>query len=263
MKQAPAGSFAVWSSCLLQREGLPFVDAVVWGFWGNWFLYLPDLLGGDLLWDLVQAVEFTEKSMPRGWVGFFSLPGLFFMCKLTRRQPANVAFRATPNSAQNRKPCCVSTSDEGLVKTMQWYIPSAVDDMDHLLKWLPGAQPEAAPLNGNPIFWALQVPLSRTDSKLPPQGAFPNRQLYRQERQDGLLQRTNWHKKGTYNKFTHTQKKIIYIYIYICGEKCVFKDIFGKNICSSLCRKDVVVCEMWKISNVRHWGTLQNWCFLR
>lgn len=85
----------------------------------------------------------------------------------------------------------VSTSDEGLVKTIQWCIPSAVDDMDHLSKYLPGAEPEAASLNGNPAFCALQVPLSRTDSKLPPQGAFPNRQKYRQQRQDGLLQRTN------------------------------------------------------------------------
>lgn len=85
----------------------------------------------------------------------------------------------------------VSTSDEGLVKTIQWCIPSAVDDMDHLPKYLPGAEPEAASLNGNPAFCALQVPLSRTDSKLPPQGAFPNRQKYRQQRQDGLLQRTN------------------------------------------------------------------------
>lgn len=152
---------------------MPFVDAVVWGFWGNWFLYLPDLLGGDLLCALVQAVEFTEKSMPRGWVGFFSLPGLFSMCNLTRRQPANVAFRATPNSAQNHEP-----SAEGLVKTMQWYIPSAADDTDHVPKQLPGAEPETAPLNGNPTFCALQVPLSRTDSKLPPQGAFADRQQY-------------------------------------------------------------------------------------
>lgn len=84
-----------------------------------------------------------------------------------------------------------STSDEGLVKTMQWYSPSAVDDMDHLPKWFPGAEPGAAPLNGHPPFCSLQVPLSKTDSKLPPRGAFPNRQLYRQQRQDGLLQRTN------------------------------------------------------------------------
>lgn len=72
----------------------------------------------------------------------------------------------------------VSTSDEGLVKTMQWYIPSPADDMNHLPKELPGAEPEAAPWNGNPTFCALQVPLSRTDSKLSPQGAFPNRQQY-------------------------------------------------------------------------------------
>lgn len=37
----------------------------------------------------------------------------------------------------------------------------------------------------------------------------------------------------------HTQKKKN---IYICGQKCVFKDIFGKNICSSLCRKEGCVC---------------------
>lgn len=81
----------------------------------------------------------------------------------------------------------VSTSDEGLVKTMQWYIPSAPDYMDHLPKQLLKAEPEAAPLNGNPTFCALQVPQVRTDSKLPPRGAFPNRQQYRQQRQDGLL----------------------------------------------------------------------------
>lgn len=38
----------------------------------------------------------------------------------------------------------VSTGDEGLVKTMQWYITSPADDMDHLPKELPGAEPEAA-----------------------------------------------------------------------------------------------------------------------
>lgn len=44
--------------------------------------------------------------------------------------------------------------------------------------------------------------------------------------------------------YTHKHTKKI-IYIYICGKKCVFKDIFGKNICSSLCRKEgcVGVCE--------------------
>lgn len=147
MKQAPAGSFAVWSSCLLQREGLPFVDAVVWGFGGNWFLYLPDLLGGDLLCTLVQAVEFTEKSMPRGWVGFFSLLGLFYMCNLTRRQPTNVAFRATPNSAQNYEPRCLH----------QWWGAGEDHEVVHpISSWWHGSSPTIAPrgrARGSPIEW--------------------------------------------------------------------------------------------------------------
>lgn len=221
MKQAPAGSFAVWSSCLLQREGLPFVDAVVWGFRGNWFLYLPDLLGGDLLCALVQAAEFTEKSMPRGWVGFFSLPGLFSMCNLTRRQPANVVFRATPNSAQNHEPHCLHQWWGAGEDFIQWCIPSAVDDMDHLAKQLPGQSQRQPHWMGTPYFVHCRCHWAGQTANYLPREHFPI------DSNNDSKGRTGFSKEQTDTKRArtinlHTHKKIIYIYLYICGEKCVF-----------------------------------------
>lgn len=201
MKQAPAGSFAVWFSCLLQREGLPFVDAAVWGFWGNWFLYLPDLLGGDLLCTSVQAVELSGKSMPRGWVGFFSLPGLFSMCGLTRGQPANAASRATPNFAQF---ICLNP----WAPHLHWQWGAGKDhemgaSHQQMMTWIipqnssrSRAEPEPAPLNRNPTFHTLQELPFGTGSNRPPWVAFSNRQQLWQQRED------KWERASLKNKLT-------------------------------------------------------------
>lgn len=63
----------------------------------------------------------------------------------------------------------------------------------------------------------------------------------REEREFFSEERTDTKRAHTTNLHKQKKKKL-YIYIYIYGEKCVFKDIFGKNICSSLCRKEGCVC---------------------
>lgn len=152
MKQAPAGSFAVWSSCLLQREGLPFVDTVVWGFWGNWFLYLPDLLGGDLLCTLVQAVEFTEKinAQRLGWV--FSPCLVCFPCVIWPGGSQQMLHSEQPQTLLKTVSPAVSTSDEGMVKTIQW--------SHHISSWWHGSSPKIVPrgrARGSPIEWKPHI----------------------------------------------------------------------------------------------------------
>lgn len=129
-----------------------------------------------------RRLNSLEKSMPGGWVGFFSLPGLFSMCGLTRGQPANVASRATPNFAQficlnPRAP--ISTGDRGgWQRPRDGCIPSADDDTDHPPKHLPGVSAGGSPVEGEPhILHCAGATIWDRQQRTPP-GAFPNRQQH-------------------------------------------------------------------------------------
>lgn len=218
MKQAPAGSFAVWSSCLLQWEGLPFVDAVVWGFWGNWFLYLPDLLGGDLLCTLVQAVEFTEKinAQRLGWV--FSPYLVCFPCVIWPGAASKCCIQSNPKLCS--KPWALLSPPV----MRGWWRPCNGTSHHQLMTWITSqkssqGQSQRQPhWMGTPHFVHCRCHWAGQTANYLPREHFPiDSNIDSKGRTGFSKEQTDTKRARTINLHTH-KKNNIYLSIYMWGK---------------------------------------------